>query len=64
MYALPGIGCHELEGDKKGYFAVSIKDPHRIIFKPDHDPVPKKEDGGIDLKQITRVCVISVMDYH
>lgn len=64
MYNLPGIKCHELEGDKKGLFAVSIKDPHRIVFNPDHDPVPTKKDGGIDLKQVTRICITNVMDYH
>lgn len=55
---------HELGGDRKGMFAVDIKHPFRLIFKPDHNPVPVKEDGGIDLKKVTSIVILGVEDYH
>ena len=55
---------HELQGIDKGKFAVDVKQPFRIIFEPAHDPVPYKEDGGIDLERITEICIIEVGNYH
>lgn len=55
---------HELKGNRKGTFAVDIKHPNRIIFKPDYDLVPTKEDGGIDLTRITAIKILKVEDYH
>ncbi|MBD3338868.1 MAG: system killer suppression protein [Candidatus Lokiarchaeota archaeon] len=56
--------CHQLKGDRKGDFAVDIKQPFRLIFRPNHDPVPKKDDGGIDLKNVTAIKILEVRDYH
>jgi len=62
--ALPGLRCHQLTADRAGQFAVDVKQPFRLIFEPAHDPVPRKEDGGVDLKNITAVRIPSVEDYH
>ena len=56
--------CHVLKGDRKGLFAVDLMHPYRLVFLPNHDPVPKIEDGGIDLTKITSIIIISVEDYH
>ncbi len=40
--------CHELSGDRKGKLSVDLDHPYRLIFVPNHDPVPKHEDGGLD----------------
>lgn len=56
--------CHELTGDRKGEFAVTIKDQWRLIFRPDLDPVPKLPDGGIDQKGVTAVLVTEVSDHY
>lgn len=56
--------CHQLKGDRKGMFAVDLKQPHRLVFAPNHEPVPKMEDGGIDLTKITSITIICVEDYH
>jgi proteic killer suppression protein len=37
---LPPLRCHELQGDRQGQFAVDLKQPFRLVFVPDHDPVP------------------------
>lgn len=63
MRHLPGR-CHELTGDRAGQFALDLDHPYRLIFEPDHYPVPSKEDGGIDWTAVTAVCIIAVEDYH
>lgn len=56
--------CHELTGDRKGYLAVDLKHPLRLQFRPDHEPVPKLENGGLDWKAVTKVMIGKVEDYH
>lgn len=60
----PPTRRHELTGQKKGQFSVDLKHPLRLIFVPDHDPVPLKEDGGIDLARVTEIEIIGVEDTH
>lgn len=60
---LPGR-CHPLSGDRAGQFALDLVHPHRLIFVPHHDPIPQKEDGGVDWQSITAVRIIAVEDYH
>ncbi len=55
---------HELEGQRKGSFAVDIRHPYRLVFKPNHDPVPLKKDKGIDLIKVTAITILGVEDYH
>lgn len=55
---------HQLEGKRTGQFAVDLVHPQRLVFAPDHDPVPRREDGGIDIKQVSAVRIIEVVDYH
>jgi plasmid maintenance system killer protein len=62
--SLPAIRCHEMTGDRKGQIAVDLVHPHRLLFRPDHDPLPAKPDGGLDWTQVTAVVVIEVVDYH
>lgn len=60
----PPDRCHELTGDRKGEFAVDLGHPWRLMFRPAHEPVPRKADGGIDLSRVTAVTITSVEDYH
>jgi len=56
---------HELTGDRAGEFAASLGGQYRLLFRPDHDPVPTKSDRGIDWTQVTKVLVTAVgVDYH
>jgi proteic killer suppression protein len=61
---LPSARCHELSQNRKGQLAVDVVHPERLIFKPDHNPVPRKPDGGLDWPHITRIRVIEIIDYH
>lgn len=60
----PPERCHQLAGDRKGQFAVDVGQPKRLIFTPDHDPVPQRAEGGLDLTRITRIIILAVEDYH
>jgi proteic killer suppression protein len=61
---VPPFRRHQLKGNRKEYFAVDVKHPYRLIFRPANDPLPKLEDGGIDLKAVTQIEIIGVEDYH
>ncbi|MEN7973829.1 MAG: killer suppression protein [Verrucomicrobiota bacterium] len=61
---LPPDRRHELTGNRKGTFAVDLKHPHRLVFKPNHNSVPEDEDGGIDLTKVTAIMILGVEDYH
>jgi proteic killer suppression protein len=60
---LPGR-CHELVGDRKGQLAIDVKHPHRLIFQPAHEEIPRREDGGLDWAHITAIRVLEITDYH
>lgn len=63
MDGVPG-NCHPLSGDRAGQFAVSITGPFRLIFRPDHQPLPLSAAGGLDRAAVTRVMILEVADYH
>ena len=53
-----------MTGNLKGKFAVYVKHPQHMIFEPNHNPIPRKEDGGIDLTKVTKITILKVKDYH
>lgn len=63
MRRLPGR-CHELTGDLAGSVAMDLVHPQRLIFRPNHDPPPAKPDGGLDWRQVTKIVIMEVRDYH
>lgn len=63
MRALPGR-CHELAGDRHGELAMDLVHPMRLIFTPDHDPIPLSSGGGMDWSQVTRIRILEIADYH
>jgi toxin HigB-1 len=58
------IRRHQLEGDRSGQFAVYLRNPYRLVFQPDHNPVPVRPDGGIDVNAVTAIEIIEITDYH
>ena len=57
--------CHELtQGKRKGQLSVDLDHPYRLIFTPAHDPVPKREDGGLDWARVTAIKILGVEDTH
>jgi len=63
MKSLPGK-THELSGDRDGQLAISVSGNYRIIFIPDHDPIPLVGHGGLDWSLVTHVEIIEIVDYH
>ena len=61
---LPPDRLHLLTGNRRGQYAVDLVHPYRLVFKPNHDPVPLKEDGGIDKERVTKIIIREVVDYH
>ena len=61
----PPERCHELtEGKRSGELSVDLDRQNRLIFIPDHDPVPRRDDGGLDWSQVTAIKIIGVEDTH
>lgn len=56
--------CHQLKGKRSKQYAVDLKHPRRLVFKPNHEPIPLGEDGGINTERVTAVTIIDVVDYH
>ncbi|WP_425639665.1 hypothetical protein ACPUEN_08420 [Algoriphagus yeomjeoni] len=63
---ISGANCHQLKGKNyKGYLAVTITGNRRLIFEPNHDPKPIKDDGGLDWTQVTDITIEELCyDYH
>jgi len=61
---VPPPRCHELSGKMKGQLSVDLVHPYRLIFIPDHDPIPHKRDGGLDWTRVTRILLVEVTNTH
>ncbi len=60
---LPGK-CHELRGDRAGQLALYLEGGDRPILEPADNPIPRKDDGGLDWSQVTMVRILEIGDYH
>lgn len=61
---VPPPRCHELAGDHAGQLSVDLQHPYRLLFIPANDPVPHREDGGLDWNKVTEVEIIGIVDTH
>ena len=64
MAKIPGARCHELKGVRNGELAVDLSANFRLIFKPNHNPIPTKDDGGLNWREVTAIKILEVEDYH
>lgn len=64
MPKFPPARCHQLDGNRKGQFSVDLEHPYRLIFAPNHNPIPELEDGGINLQAVTKIKIIEIVDTH
>jgi len=55
---------HSLGGQRKGQYALDLRQPYRLILKPSAMPLPKTPDGSIDLALIKEIIILEVKDYH
>lgn len=61
---LPPPRCHELSNDRAGQFSVDLDHPYRLLFIPADEPIPYREDGGIDLDLVRDIEIIEIEDTH
>lgn len=61
---LPQVRAHELVGNRKGQISLDLVHPMRLILVIANDPVPKKNDGGLDWNRVTEVEVSEITDTH
>jgi proteic killer suppression protein len=64
MSHLPPARCHALTGKRQGQFSVDLVHPFRLLFQPDHDPLPQDAQGGLDRASVTDILIIEVADTH
>lgn len=55
---------HPLRGDRAGQFSVDLAGGWRLVFAPDNEPCPHREDGSIDWSAVTIICIEYIGDYH
>ena len=51
-------------GDRATQLSLDLDGPYRLILSPANNPIPRKEDGGLDWNKVTAVKVIEVTDTH
>ena len=56
--------CHELTGNLKGFLSVDLDHPYRLLFKPIDEPLPMREEGGLDWSKVTVIEIQGVEDTH
>jgi plasmid maintenance system killer protein len=55
---------HPLRENRSGQFAVHLDEPYRLVFIPTNDPLPILPNGNVDIKKITNIKIIEIIDYH
>lgn len=63
-FALVHPRCHHLSGSLKEFLAVDLKHPLRLLMQPYDDPLPVKNDGGLDWTNVCSVLIVRTEDYH
>lgn len=61
--SLPG-SLHQLKHDRFEQFAMSLDGGCRLVFEVNQHPCPRTEDNGIKRREVTKIRVIFVGDYH
>ena len=56
--------CHELHANRIGQLSMDLDHPYRLIFRPDHDPIPKRQDGGLDWNLVVAILILGIEDTH
>ena len=64
LRSLPQMHAHELSGNRAGQISLDIKQPYRLLIMPDHEETPRKKDGGLDWRQVTKIKILGVEDTH
>jgi len=55
---------HPLERDRLGEYAIDLAGGKRLIFKPNHKPMPVYKYGNINWAEVTSITIVFIGDYH
>jgi len=55
---------HPLERDRHGQFAVNLAGGKRLVFTPNHKPMPIDDQGSIGWSQVSSIIIVFIGDYH
>jgi len=55
---------HPLEPDSSREFFVELADGKRLVFTPDHQPIPLNEHNKTDWAKVTAISIVFIGDYH
>ncbi|MEI6544396.1 MAG: killer suppression protein HigA [Methylococcales bacterium] len=55
---------HPLEPDSLREFSVELADGKRLVFKPDHEPIPLNNNNTTDWAKVTAITIVYIGDYH
>lgn len=61
---VPPARCHELIGNRKGQLSVDLDHPYRLLFIPANNPIPEREEGGLNWAAVTKIEIIDIADTH
>lgn len=56
--------CHALTGDRAGQLSIDLDHPYRLVFSPDHDPLPERDQGGLDWSRVNGIIILDIADTH
>ena len=60
---IPAPRLHPLMGNRQGQISVDLDGQYRLIFVPDHNPIPGLA-GRWDWQRINKVKIIEIADPH
>jgi len=58
------LRLHPYLGNRLGEWTIDIQENWRICFKIDQNPIPRLNDGGVNLNMVTTIKILSVEDPH
>ena len=60
----PPHRCHELTGNRKGKLSLDLDGPYRLLLSPAHNPLPERQEGGLDWLRVTAIKIHGLEDTH
>jgi|SRR5699024_1686415 len=61
---MPQLYLHPHKGRNKGLWSIDVKNNWRMLFSINHNPIPVKDDGGVDLKKVFQIRIEEIVDPH
>lgn len=61
---LPPPRMHQLKGERQGQISLDLDHPYRLLITVANNPIPKKDNGSINLSKVTAVMIFAVEDTH